>query len=209
MIGNVVELEYKEACGFLMPRHYSGRKPNISVSFGWIIDNKLEAVCSFGKPASPQLCLGVCGKEYSKNVYELNRLCRNDTLGVQLSQFVSYCLRVLRCRDWIVISYADTAMNHNGYIYQACNFIYTGCTKERTDKYTEGNRRSRHYNNATQSNLRKVRSSKHRYLFFCTADKKLKKQWSRSLNYEIKKYPKGENKTYELGSYLKPKIITK
>jgi hypothetical protein len=33
----------------------------------------------------------------------------------------------------IVVSYADTAMGHIGYIYQASNFLFTGTTKERTD----------------------------------------------------------------------------
>ncbi|WBF81098.1 hypothetical protein FMLHJGGC_00045 [Staphylococcus phage BSwM-KMM1] len=61
-------------------------------------------------------------------------------------------------------------MNHHGYIYQATNFIYTGSTKERTDMYTEGNKHSRHYNEDNK-HLRKVRTSKHRYVYF--TDKKI------------------------------------
>ena len=40
----------------------------------------------------------------------------------------------------IIISFSDTKMNHHGYIYQACNFLYTGTTansKKLVDK--EGN----------------------------------------------------------------------
>lgn len=95
----------------------------------------LVAVCTFGKPASPSLCDGICGKEHSKSVYELNRLCRVEDLTEPLSEFVSACLRRLRCENWIIVSYSDTGMHHNGYIYQACNFMYTGTTKQRTDKY--------------------------------------------------------------------------
>ena len=29
-----------------------------------------------------------------------------------------------------MVSYADSGMNHCGYIYQATNWIYTGATKE-------------------------------------------------------------------------------
>jgi hypothetical protein len=209
MKGKIEILEYQIAVDFLLPKHYSGRIPSISVAFGWYIENELVAVCSFGKPASPSLCKGVAGDQHTQNVYELNRLCRIATLDEQLSSFVSACLRRLRTKDWIVVSYADTEMNHSGYIYQATNFIYTGKTKERTDKYTEGNKHSRHYKNEDQNGLRKVRSAKHRYIYFATFNKKLKKQWLQDLKYEISPYPKEINKKYELGNYLMPKIISK
>ena len=75
----VKQISYQCAVDFLLPRHYSGRKPQIKWAFGWYSDDdELLAVCTFGKPASNSLCCGLCGKEYSKNVYELNRLCRED-----------------------------------------------------------------------------------------------------------------------------------
>ena len=127
-----------EAKEFLLPRHYSGRSPSISWAFGWFINDELQAVCTFGKPASASLCDGVCGKKFSSQVYELNRLCRRETFELPLSMFVSYCLRQLKQLNLIIVSYSDMAMNHHGYIYQACNFVYTGCTKERTDIYAGG-----------------------------------------------------------------------
>lgn len=192
---------------FLLPKHYSGRKPVISKAFGWYLEGKLKAVCTFGKPASPFLCKGICGEDYAHNVYELNRLCRTEDLAEPLSAFVSACLRRLRVENWIVVSFSDTAMNHHGYIYQACNFMYTGCTKERTDKYVPNGKHSRHYKEADQGKYRKVRSAKHRYVYFCTHDKKLKKLWQEALNYPIKDYPKGDNSNYELGNYLHEKVI--
>ena len=204
---NIKQIDYKTAIDFVLPKHYSGRKFPVSKAFGWYDKNNLCAVCSFGKPASPSLCVGICGQEFSQNVYELNRLCRVDNLKNQLSQFVAGCLRILKPMNWIIVSYADTDMNHSGYIYQACNFIYTGKTKSRTDKYTPGNKHSRHYDNDKQFGLRKIRSSKHRYIFFCSSDKKLKEKWRKSLNYEITLYPKEENKHYILGSFQEPKII--
>ena len=75
---------------------------------------QLKAVCTFGKPASPTLCKGICGENYAHNVYELNRLCRTDDLTEPLSAFVSACLRRLRAdngllyllaiRQWIIMA---------------------------------------------------------------------------------------------------------
>ena len=201
------EIDSKTAIEFLLPRHYSGRKPQISVAFAIKIENEIKAVVTFGKPASPSLCVGVCGKENSKYVYELNRLCRTDDYKRGLSFLVAKSLRTLKSRNMIIVSYADTGMNHNGYVYQACNFIYTGKTKSRTDKYTEGNRHPRHYNNQDQNGLRKVRTSKHRYIYFCTNSKVIKNQWIKNLKYSIEKYPKGQNKNYTLGDFQKPEIV--
>ena len=207
MKGKILSLNYKESIDFLLPKHYSGRKPNIKHSYGWYIDKRLVAVCTFGKPASNSLCVGVCGKEYSQKVYELNRLCSIDELEYPLSSFVSACLRRIKnIEGWIIVSYADTAMGHNGYIYQACNFIYTGMTKKRTDKYTAGNKHSRHYEKDSKNEYRKVRSPKHRYIYFAMKKKEKIKAMSR-LRYNIEEYPKGENSNYKLGEYLQPEVI--
>lgn len=166
------------------------------------------AVCTFGKPASPSLCTGICGEKYKSNVYELNRLCRIENLKEPLSMFVSYCLRKLRIKNWIIVSYSDTGMHHNGYIYQACNFYYTGRTKQRTDKYTENGKHSRHYKNENQGKYRIVRTAKNRYVYFATYSKKQKREWLNSLNYPILPYPKEINQNYILGDYQKPIIIS-
>lgn len=205
--GEVLDISAKEAWDFLKPRHYAGRKPQISKAFGWKINDDIVAVCTFGKPASPTLCRGVCGEKYSKNVYELNRLCRIEELEYQLSQFVSACLRKLKTEDWIIVSYSDTGMHHNGYIYQACNFIYTGQTKQRTDKYTPNGKHSRHYKNEEQGKYRVVRTAKNRYIYFATKNRFLKKEWLENLNYPILPYPKAENKNYTLGEYQKPILV--
>jgi len=200
------EINYKEAVNFLLPLHYSGRKPSITYSFGYFENDELKAVCTFGKPASNSLCIGVCGIEYSSKVFELNRLCTNGEIKIQLSKFVSWCLNELKTKDLIIVSYADTQMNHNGYIYQATNWIYTGKTVSRTDKYVEGGKHSRHYDNNNQNGLRKFRSSKHRYIYFCSTKSK-KKKYISELKYKIEQYPKGQNENYKLGEYIEPIII--
>lgn len=198
-------LTHKEAVDFLLPRHYSGRKPQIKWAFGWIENEVLTCVLTIGKPASDSLCKGICGELYSDKVYELNRLCVDGSMSIPLSRFVSSCLKQLP--DLIIVSYADTDMGHVGYIYQATNWLYTGQTKARTDKYTEGNKHSRHYEKSN-NNLRKLRSSKHRYVLF-TGSKSFKTETKSSLKYTILPYPKGESRKYRLGDFLKSKIINK
>lgn len=212
MKGSIIPIDHDTAVSFLLPRHYSGRVPTISRAYGWY-DGKtytpehLMAVCTFGKPASPYPCQ-ICGKENAGHVYELNRLCRVDDWEEPLSAFVSACLRRLRVENWIIISYSDTAMNHHGYIYQACNFLYTGCSKPRTDKYVPGGGHSRHYKEEDQGVYRVYRSGKHRYVYFCTFNQRLKKQWRAALKYPILPYPKGDNnEDYTLGEYLEPVLV--
>lgn len=207
MKGEIVDLSARDAWAFLGPRHYAGRKPPISKAFGWMLDGALVAVCTFGKPASPSLCRGICGDEYSDRVYELNRLCRVDELTEPLSQFVGACLRRLRAERWIIVSYSDTGMNHNGYIYQACNFLYTGRTKPRTDMYTKDGKHSRHYHAEEQGAFRQVRTAKNRYVFFASSLKSDKKAWLQALNYPVQPYPKEQNKNYILGEYQKPILV--
>jgi len=207
MKGRVEYIDNKTAADFLLPRHYSGRLPSISQAFGWYFGSELKAVITFGKPASPAPCSGVCGKEYSHQVYELNRLCRTEDLKEPLSQFVSACLRRLRANNWIIISWSDMGMCHHGYIYQACNFIYTGCSKKRTDPWSEDGKHARHVKCGGEK-YRVVRMPKHRYVYFCTFDKKLLKEWKEHFNWQVLPYPKGDNKNYILGTTYEPEIIS-
>lgn len=94
--GEIKTIEYNTAKDFLLPRHYSGRIPSISYAYGCYNDGNLVGVLTVGKPASNSLCKGVCGIEFSKNVYELNRLCVDGNLGIPLSKFVGCCLRVIQ-----------------------------------------------------------------------------------------------------------------
>lgn len=187
----------KELCKeWVLYKHYARRIPPMSYSFGLFDKNIMQGILTIGKPASKNLCIGICGEHNSKFVYELNRLCVNDNLEKNvLSYFVSQTLKILN--NIILVSYADTSQNHNGYIYQATNWIYTGATKERTDIGFENNKHSRHYDkNIDYKKNRKFRSSKHRYVYFI-ASKKQRKKWLRELNYKVLKYPKGKNIKYD------------
>ncbi len=168
---------------FILDTHYAHRMPSISWSFGLYDKDELIGICTYGKPASPSLCVGVCGKEYSKNVWELNRLVLKYNRPNEASYFVSRTLKLLP-RPMIVVSYADTAQNHEGIIYQATNFLFTGTTKARTDIAGKDGKHSRHHlGDRTQ---RVFRSSKHRYIFFI-GSKVERKNMLKALNYPIKK----------------------
>jgi len=97
-------------------------------------------------------------------------------------------------------------MNHHGYIYQSCNFLYTGCTRERIDRSTEDGRHARHCNK-DNSTTRKYRSPKHRYIYFCSTNKTERKKMMRALKFNIEDYPKGNNSNYVLGEYLKERYL--
>ena len=192
---------------WLLHKHYAKRIPSISYAFG-LFDDNLIGICTFGSPPSRALCVGVCGKENAEKVFELNRLCVNDDLEKNvLSYFVSSCLNLLK-KNLILVSYADTSMNHNGYIYQATNWIYTGLSAKRTERY-DINNPNRHSKSVTEQkgiNYKDLaireRPQKHRYIYF-TGNKK---KWLKKLNYKIEPYPKGQNKRYD--SSYKPKIQT-
>ena len=202
----VSEIKYEDTKDFILNKHYAQRMPPITFSFGLFIDGNFEGVCTFGKPVSHYLCVGVCGEQYSNKVYELNRLIVNEGLPKNtLSRFVSKCLKILKEDDLIIVSYADEGKGHQGYIYQATNWIYTGKTKSRTDKYVPGGKHSRHYTDE-YNHLRKVRTSKHRYVYFTG---KSRSKFKNILKYPISGYPKGINQRYVLGVKLKDKVINK
>jgi hypothetical protein len=202
------KIEYKDTKEILLTKHYAHRLPSISYAYGLFREDALKGVVTFGKPASNNLCIGVAGKEYSGNVIELNRLYIDDDISRTFknitSEFVSYALRQLKKENKIVVSYADSGMNHNGYIYQALNFIYTGATKERTDIFTGFGKHSRHYDKSDKQEYRIFRSSKHRYIYVC-GDKRFKKKVLKALKYDARPYPKGEVKRYRVGEGLKRK----
>jgi len=186
---------------WILNKHYAKRIPSISFAFGLYESNLLKGILTIGKPASPSLCDGICGKEFSEYVYELNRLCVEDNLGKNvLSYFVGNSLKLIP-ENMILVSYADSLMNHHGYIYQATNWIYTGKTKERTDIGLEDGSHSRHYDKNIDYSNRKFRSSKFRYVYFLG---RLRKVFKNNLKYQIESYPKGENKKYD--SSYKPEV---
>jgi hypothetical protein len=196
----VKQVPYEQIKEWLLYKHYAHRIPSISYSFGlYDVDNILQGICTFGSPPSHALCVGICGKKFSERVVELNRLCVNQKEKNQSSYFLGKCFKLLP-QPLILVSYADTSQNHHGYIYQATNWIYTGLSAKRTERY-DPNNPNKHSKTVTGTMSYKdlsvrERPQKHRYIMFL-GDKKQKKEMLFSLKYEIKPYPKGDNKNYD------------
>ena len=201
---HIERITFSDCKEWILYKHYAHRIPSISYAFGLFDNDKIiQGICTFGSPASRNLCMGVCGAKYSSKILELNRLIVNQSENNMTSFFVSQCLKKIESTK-IIVSYADSGQNHTGYIYQACNFIYTGATKERTDIFSGEGKHSRHYDkNIDYSLNRKTRTSKHRYIYFI-GTKKEKKEMREALMYEIQPYPKGQNKNYDAS--FKPTI---
>jgi len=195
---------------WLLNKHYAKRIPSISFAFGLFVDGALNGVCTFGTPSSYPL-RSLWNNKYK--LIELNRLVVNDGLPKNsLSFFVSRCLKLLK-KPIVIISYADTSKNHHGYIYQATNWIYTGLSAKRTDWKIRGLEHlhgatiadmSRGHKNRVQYMRDKYgsdfyledRPRKHRYFTFI-GNKRDKKVMLKMLPYDIKPYPKGNNKRYD------------
>ena len=182
----VTKISYHETKPFILGIHYAKRMPSISFAFGLFRNDVLVGVVTYGSPASPSLCKGICGEHWKQNVIELNRLVLIDNIKNEASYLVAQSLKLLPVPK-IIVSYADTAQGHIGYVYQAINFLFTGTTKARTDMASKDGKHSRH--NLGDISNRTVRSAKHRYVMFI-GNKHQKKKMCNDLNYKILPYPK-------------------
>ena len=200
----------KDALPWLLGRHYAKRKCPVSHAFGAFEDGTMIGVVTYGTPASAPLRDGVAGKEWSDKVLELNRLCCLNRANVA-SQLVGQSLRMLP-KPSIVVSYADTAQGHVGYVYQATNFLYTGLSAKRTDWKVKG---KEHLHGATiadesrgQANRAawmrekygeafylEERPRKHRYVFLI-GSKRDKRAMREALRYKVEDYPKSPPASY-------------
>lgn len=210
-------------------KHYAKRIPSISYCFALLDENDITiGVCSFGRPIAHSLVKNAFQGEYQDNFLELNRLITNDNLDKNAgSFFVAQSLKLLP-KPKVIVSYADTSQNHNGYIYQATNWYYTGLSVEFMDYMVKG---FEHKHSAsvmdmvgrsdTNGHLNKVellkmkfgeenvyqveRPRKHRYFYFI-GTKNDKKNMMKKLKYQIQPYPKGVNKNYD--AQYQPNIQT-
>jgi hypothetical protein len=191
----------QDAHWLLLNVHYARRIPPISYAYGLFKQGELAGVVTYGMPASPSLCKGICGPEFKDKVLELNRLCLVKNEGGEASRLVGASLRLLP-RPLIVVSYADTSQNHLGVVYQATNFIYTGSTIPRTEIAVRG---LEHLHSKALSNsgsldelrerhgegnvYQRPRTVKHRYIYFLGSKSQIR-TFRKHLRYEVLPYPK-------------------
>lgn len=193
----VERISYEQSKPFILLIHYSRRMPCVQYAFG-LFDGDYPfpiGVVTYGQPASAPLCKGIAGEENRKHVLELNRLVLYPEYngGNYASFLVGNSLKLLPSGTFVV-SYADWGgWGHIGYVYQATNWLYTGLTKPRTDKYSESGH-SRHYKPG--ETRRQPRTAKHRYVFL-VGNRREKKRMLSELRYQVlPDYPKGDSRHY-------------
>ena len=204
----IIPIEPNQTYDWLLNVHYAKRIPHIMRAFGLYDGDALVGVVTYGMPASPSLCMGICGQEYSDKVLELNRLCLMNNDKNQASMLVSGSIKQLP-KPTIVVSYADNAQGHVGYVYQATNFLYTGLSEKRVDWAVKGLEHKHSKTISDGMTLESIkekygddfyyveRSRKHRYILF-HGTKNDKKILRSKLKYEVLPYPKGETNRYDI-----------
>jgi hypothetical protein len=201
----ICQISSKETYGLLLNVHYAHRIPSISYAYGLFKNGELVGVVTYGKPPAATQRAGVCGKELSSHVLELNRLCLVNNKRNEASQLVSASLRMLP-KPAVILSYADPDQGHVGYIYQATNFLYCGLTAKRSNWMVKG---MEHLHSQTiadkyrgvKNPAKAIRAEhgdnfylmdrprKHRYIYL-TGSKTQKKVFKRALKYKQEPYPK-------------------
>ena len=215
LVMSVQPIPSSDAMPWILNRHYAKRSCPISYAFGIYDGAQMVGVVTYGTPLSSTLRDGVCGKEWSSNVLELNRLCCENRKNVA-SMLVGRSLKMLP-KPSIVVSYADQGQGHVGYVYQATNFIYTGLSAMFKDPMVRGMEHKHHTTIGDEGRghtsrvefLREKygsenvyyieRARKHRYVFL-HGSKTDKWKMRQAMNYEELEYPKGESKHYEVES---------
>jgi hypothetical protein len=199
-----LSLPYNEIISWVTKKHYAHRIPSISVCFGLYKDFILKGVCSFGMP--PNYIEMKAWKPF--NMMELNRLVIDDDCPKNsASFFISKCIKQLE-KPVVLISYSDLRKNHNGYIYQASNWVYTGIGGGGCKIFIMKDGTERHQRHEDKINMElvdhiEITTGKARYYYF-HGDKEDKARMTKMLRFKKLPYPKGKNKKYD-ASY-KPEI---
>jgi hypothetical protein len=203
----------KCARDFILRHHYAhqggtDRKvPGIRHCWGLLEGERLLGVVTFSNPVSYTLCRGVCGPAYKDDVLELSRLVVATPVRNAASFLIGASLRRLaKERNAIVVSYADcnAHVGHVGYVYQACNFLYTGNgsvvpkyvdaftgeTIAHTRRHIDGKERRHGPLKAV------VQKGKHRYVTF-VGDRRWCKRARAALRYPVLPYPKGQTRRHD------------
>lgn len=201
----IERIPVRRATEMVVANHYLHRAAPAMFAYGLFDGLHMVGCIIYGKPASPSLCVGVCGPEESSRVVELTRLWIEDgTPKNTESYLIGNSLRMLPAEYDIVVSYAEIGAGHVGTVYQATNWIYTGLSDRHVEWKLDGqgNKHSRHlfdehggiegaksfYGDRLE---RHERGRKHRYIMF-RGSKRRKKELLSKLNYQVQPYPKSD-----------------
>lgn len=203
----VERIPSKDTYDLLLNVHYAGRIPSISHAFGLFIGGELEGVVTYGSPATSPVRKGLMGPDDADKVLELNRLCLRSNPRNAASRLVGQSLRQLEGPK-AILSFADPSQGHEGYIYQAANFLYCGLSAKRTDWQIKGLEHLHNQSIVDMFKDRKDRAAaarerfgddfqlvdrprKHRYVYFIGTKREVRGMRAK-LRYPVVPYPKKE-----------------
>lgn len=128
-------IDQKDASILVQAYHYKHAPAgSVSWAYGAFVDGEMIAAVTFGTFPSPQIARSI-GTPYP--LTELNRLVIAEYAEIRknlASSLVGFALRSLP-KPLVVVSYADTAEGHVGYVYQATNFLYAGAATAHDSLY--------------------------------------------------------------------------
>ena len=202
---SVSRIQSIDAHELIIKVHYAHRLPSITHAFGLFLSGNLVGVVTYGTSPSSTLARGLCGDEWANRVLELNRLVLLNNQQHEASRLVGASLQMLP-KPSVVVSFADTKQGHEGVVYQATNFVYTGLSAKFLDPKVKGLEHQHHATYAHGLTNAQViekygaenvyfeeRSRKHRYVFF-VGSKSDRKRMRMALKYSVLPYPKKEGK---------------
>lgn len=113
--------------------HYAKRAAGREFCFGLFEDGVLVGGVTYGPPSSPQVARSV-RVDPTVRVLELTRLIVTTPSKNAASRLVGISRRFLPT-PLIIVSYADAAQGHVGYVYQATGFKYGGLVRPHDSEY--------------------------------------------------------------------------
>ena len=116
--------------------YYFGDKGFLHVySFGALYKGYCWGALTFGIPNAKNI-KGLYNSDEQHGVLEITRLAFEEGAPKNSpSRLISQAIKLVQQRYplRLVVTYADTAQNHDGGIYKASNFKYHGLTAQKTD----------------------------------------------------------------------------
>lgn len=184
----------------LVREHYLRSFPGgTHLAFGVFLGKRLLGALSLG--AGPANAYALVERAQPQDCLALTRLCLSDELPPNSeSRVLGFTLRSLKRHTQLkfLITYADPAQGHLGYIYQSTNWVYVGLSQA-TPLYDIGDGRLYHSRTLSQiygtHSLKYLRdrgvqaslvaqTPKHRYIYF------LDSSWRKRLKVPVLPYPK-------------------
>ncbi len=208
----VLKINRKQAKLFIEAKHYKKTLGIFWEAFALVEDGKITGVVVYGQPSASLQRFAFKERDFA--FYELTRLVIQSCTKNAASFLVGNSLKLLSKKPCAVVSYADTAQNHCGIVYQATNWIYTGVVKSHDSLYLiDGiavhpmSLRDKGITTpakwAKENGILSIKpKEKHRYFFFC-GNKISREKMKKLLTYQtVVPYPKLDYSRYNDGEYL-------